>query len=235
MDRKFTIPHLWLSIDSSGSMKDPRYMSEAVLGGFVLANNYHANGSKVGAMNFSADSLFLFPTRDLMDVYKVLCAYWGGGTVYDITKLKEYLKTAAYQEWFRQSGIKGIQLSTDKDYERLIHQLEPERQKEFQKKQLSVKLDAKTQQLYEKLDHVMLTDGGIYNLDKVIDYFNGTAQYTRHTIIVVNNARFVSEARAMGLKNTNIIPVDSDKDISSIIIGQAKNMAKSDQVGVRYR
>lgn len=226
VDKQFTYPDLFISLDTSGSMMDPRFMSHAVLAAFVLSLNYYMNSTKVGVMNFSCDSAFLFPTRELGDVHKLLCAYWGGGTVYDVKKIKEYINLLSFND---DLGIKGYSFSDKRDYERLLSQLDPEKRKEFEHKQLDVNLNERVNEVYEKLDHVMITDGGICNLGEVINYFNSISSATRNTILVTGNRQFAAESAALGLRNTQVFSVDNDKDLSKIAIGYVKKMNSRDR------
>lgn len=224
LDKKFKTPHLMISIDSSGSMPHPRTMSYAVLGGHIIALNYHANGSMVGVHNFSTDSFLLFPTRDIMMVSKALCAYHGGGTVYDVEKVKQYFELMSKAHVFEKKGIEGIVLSTHEDYEKLISSIDPARKKEFEKKELTVKIDDTLKRAYEQLDHVLITDGEIFNISEIVDYFNPIADLTRHTIIVVNNPACAEKWANLGLKNTQVIPANSDADLCNISIGKVKEL-----------
>ncbi|HYD03715.1 MAG TPA: hypothetical protein VEC16_05445, partial [Alphaproteobacteria bacterium] len=95
----YDYPKGFISLDTSGSMRNPANgISYAVLTGFVLAKNYHANGAGVGVFNFSVDSQMLMPTRKLDDVYHLLCAYFGGGTSYNVDKVKAYLSILEKQD-----------------------------------------------------------------------------------------------------------------------------------------
>ncbi|MBW3015705.1 hypothetical protein KY330_04750, partial [Candidatus Woesearchaeota archaeon] len=177
-DKKFEFPHLWLSIDSSGSMPHPSSMSNAILAGFILAINYHRNKRMIGVHNFSCDSAMLLPTRDINDVFKMLTAYFGGGTVFDPKKMKDYFKMLAMKGDLERLGIKGVNISNEKDYEKLLARLDPVEREKLKTKELNVRLKQKVKEYYEKVDHVLLTDGGIFNLDEVIEYFNQTGEYT---------------------------------------------------------
>ena len=222
-DKRFAYAHLWLDFDTSGSMQHPLYFSKAVLAGFVLAINYYKNGSQVGINNFSSDSAMLFPTRDLNQVFRMLCGYWGGGTVYDVQKIREYLRNSATAHELQKKGYGGVMISSEEDYINLIKKIDPRAAEKMSRKEVSVKLDRRTQEIYEKLDHVMITDGGIYNLPEVIDYFNATAKHTTHTILVIDNPGFANEARGFGLANTEIFDVQYD-NICDIAIGKVKAM-----------
>jgi len=227
-DKKFTYPDLFISLDSSGSMRDPRSLSQAVLAGFMLAVNYHRNDSRVGVMNFSADSAILFPTRQIDDVYSMLCAYWGGGTVYDTEKIDDFIKTMKIKGELEKIGLKGVQISNEKDYKSLLARLDPETRKRFEKKELYV-TPKKAKEQYEKIDHVMITDGGIANIEEVVNYFNRTAQQTRNTIVVVGNKGCFDEWQKKGMENTQVIYAEEAGMLPDLVIGKVKTMPPKDK------
>ena len=198
-------------------MKHPRQGSDAVLAGFVLANNYWSNDAYVGVANFSADMACLLPSRDLDKVYSLLCAYWGGGTVLNIPKIKEYLKLISQN----RGGPDHI-FTTEQDYEQVIKNLHPQQRKEFVDKHIEVHLNKEIREVYEKMDTVLITDGEIYNLPEVIDYINQTAVLTRNIIFLIHNPRQYQEWSQLALPNTQLVHVDMPQDLLNLAIGQAK-------------
>ncbi len=82
------VADLFAFLDTSGSMRHPSLDSVAVLSMFILGRNYHANGSRIGLGNFSREMLLVPPTRELEEYYRAACAYWGGGTVLDVGRIK---------------------------------------------------------------------------------------------------------------------------------------------------
>ena len=214
----FKVPDLFICLDTSGSMEHPAKFSNAVLAGFVLARNYHGNGSKVGVMNFSEDAAFQLPTRDLDKVYAMLCAYWGGGTVLDINKIREYFMNV------HRAGAKDAYKTTEKDYKQLVERLsDDERRRLSSKQEITIKTGEKF--ACQKLDNIMLTDGGIANLDEVIAYFNQLGKITRNTIFIIGNEDYAKGWRDANLPNTQIITVETPKDLEHIAIGRVKKLA----------
>jgi len=75
-------PDLIIIIDSSSSMVHPnKATSYAVLGGFVAARPYLANGSEIAVYNFSSSDLVLNFTRNEPKIYQHIAACQWGGTV----------------------------------------------------------------------------------------------------------------------------------------------------------
>jgi len=99
-------------IDSSGSMKDPRKCSYAVLGAFAIARSYMDVGGKVGVINFSGKSIEQAPCRG-KEVYEALAVYQGGGTRLDVGKLKQYIERYACKDYdfilITDAGIENIE------------------------------------------------------------------------------------------------------------------------------
>ena len=217
-DKAFSIPDLFLIIDSSGSMDNPTNMSYAVLAGFILARNYAKNGKKVGLMNFSTDALLIEPTRDIDLINSGLCAYWGGGTVLNISKIKEYFLLITEKKLPTKE--------TDGDYEKIIEKLSPEKKKLFQDKMLNITLDTKVQGLYNRIDNVLITDGGIANLPQLVDYMNSIAKYTRNIVFLINNIADYNRWKEQALKNTQIILINKKEDLLHLAIGLAKKVVR---------
>jgi len=221
-DRTFKVPHCFICIDSSGSMTHPRNKSHAVNTGFVIARNYYANNAKIAVMNFSADSFLLLPTRELHDVYAALCAYWGGGTVLDTEKMKEYITKYFGKEFYSGKKSANYIVSDEKDYEELIGRLGKRERKEFEKKaSIEVKLK-EVKEVFDKVDMHMITDGEIANLPEVIEYFNSISKMTRSTIYLIENPNQYAEWQSLNLPNTQIINVENEKDLEHICIGKVK-------------
>ncbi len=228
-DRKLSYPDLFVSLDTSGSMEHPRNPSIAVLAAYILGINYHKNGSCVGMNNFSTNCALLFPSREINDFFRLACAYFGGGTVYDTTKLKDYFTTLARNpNLFKKHGLKGITLSSEEDYRNLLARLDPKSRKEFERKEITVCLDRQVKEIYERLDHIMITDGEIMNIQEVIDYVASTAKYTRHTVIVIKNPACAAQWRGLKIKNTQIVDVDSEESLIGLAVGRIKSLAPAE-------
>ena len=221
-DRQYKIPDLFIWLDSSGSMEHPNSGSKAITASFVLARNYWENGAKVGVANFSCDTAFLFPTRDLDLAYSMLCAYWGGGTVLNVDKIKEYVEKMA------KGGPAGMPqmpyYTTEQDYEHLVARMPEQQQKEFLDKKMEVDVSKKVQDTYEKMDNVLITDGGIWNLEEVIGYLNGLAELTRNTVFLIDSWGQGEEWSQKSLPYTQIITVSKPEDLLGLSIGEAKKI-----------
>jgi len=90
-------PDCLIIIDSSGSMVDPRArLSHAVLGAGCAADAYLRNDAQVAVYNFSdapaggREHLPFTKSRTL--VYRVLCRYFGGGTVLDLPEITNLVR-----------------------------------------------------------------------------------------------------------------------------------------------
>ncbi len=221
-DRKFKVPDLFICLDTSGSMAHPDSGSHAVLASFILARNYHKNDVRVGVMNFSADSAFLMPTRDLEATYSMLCSYWGGGTVLDTEKIRQYFDKLAQIE--RGRRMPEFYASTEEDYKRLLERLPESERKQFEKK---TDIEVKTPErraVCEKLDNIMITDGGIANLPEVVSYLNELGQATRNTIFIIGNENEAKRWQELNLSNTQVVSVAEPKDLEGLAIGKVRKL-----------
>src|SRR3989344_5738568 len=221
-DKQYKVPDLTIWLDTSGSMKHPQEGSDAVLAGFVLANNYWQNDSNIGMVNFSADMAALLPTRNLDEGYSMLCAYWGGGTVVNIPKVREYMQRVA-------RGGEERYFTSEQDYQRLVEHMHPDQRKEFLDKHVEVNLDRAVKETYEKMDTCIITDGDIYNLPEVIGYINTMAAMTRNVVFLINNPRQYTEWSKLVLPNTQIVPVEKAEDLLGLAIGEAKKIAPHEE------
>ncbi len=227
-DKKFRVPDALILLDTSGSMLPPYVIdkhpngSEAVLGANIIATNYHANGAHVGVANFSVETAFLAPTRDIHAVRRMLTAYWGGGTYSNIPKLKEYVERMA------RGGI-PISYTTEQDYKELVNHMDHEQRKEFEEKNITVSLKKEVREQYEKMDNFLITDGGIANIEELVEYMNSIAAYARNTVFLLGNKKQAEDWRNFGMKNTQIISVEDARDLAGIVIGNVQRMAPSQQ------
>lgn len=218
-DKEFKVPNLFLWIDSSGSMPHPNQGSPAVKAGAMLINNYHKNGSEIGVCNFSGSSAFLFPSRNETKAYSMLCAYYGGGTSIDVEGIKKYIDLLSDKKT-KTNGAFG---TSKKEIERLYEMLPDNKKKDLTNKGLSLELTKDVKGTYEKMDNILITDGGIMNLDDIITYMNSTADFTRNTIIVYGNKNAADEWQGLATDNTQVISATNEKDLYNITIGKAKN------------
>jgi hypothetical protein len=223
-DNMFKVPNLSLWMDTSGSMSG-NWLHYARLAGFILARNYHVNGAEVGVVNFSTDTAFLLPTRELDEAYSMICAYWGGGTILNIPKIQEYVERIA--ERGRDSTVERM-YTTEEDYQRLVDRMSPEQQRAFVEKHLTVDLKGEVRTTYDKLDTAIITDGGIGNLDEVVAYINQTATVSRNTIFLVGRDD-LGDWDQLHLPNTQIIPVNKPDDLIGCVIGDVRNLVPEEQ------
>lgn len=236
-DRKFKVPDAVIYLDTSASMKDPNLDSSAVTAAFVIANAYHANGCRVGVVNFSVDTLMLKPTRDLNDVHSFLCAYWGGGTLLDIERIKKYFSELAKNKDPRAKYMTSEKKMTKKDYEAAVQKLHPEEKEALYSKEV---LEAKTPELleaYNQIDNIMITDSDIGNIEDLVTHMNELATVTRNGIFVVRNPERAKKWRELNLPNTNVYDIGEGKDFVGWVIGEVFNQIqpKTNKFGVELQ
>ncbi len=217
---QYRIPDLGIWLDTSGSMTHPAHKSYAVLAAFILAKNYHANGAKLFLANFSADLLLMGPTRDIELVKSGLCAYWGGGTVLNIDKLRQYFETQKEGE-FREAVVTDV-----RDYEKMLRSMSKQEQKQFIEKSINVRLDKKVMELYERTDNVLISDGYIGNISELVGYMNDISRYSRNTLVLIGNKYEYDQWNKIGLKNSTIIMVNKPEDLMGIAIGRARKLCE---------
>jgi hypothetical protein len=199
------VPDLMLVIDSSGSMRHPQNRSYATLAGAILTNAYLANDSHVGVLNFSVNSMLLPPTRNWHHIYSALCAYYGGGTVYDIEIMKGIFRM------LNEEIPQNMKEMSDDELRHLAHRLPPGQLEKIERKEVNVVLDHRLQKTYSRFDNILITDGGIANLQELVAYMDQIANYTRNIIVVVDNKPFADEARK--LPNVQVYSADKDEDL----------------------
>ena len=136
----------------------------------------------------------------------------------NISKIKEY--------FLLMTEKKLPTKETDGDYEKIIEKLSPEKKKLFQDKMLNITLDTKVQGLYNRIDNVLITDGGIANLPQLVDYMNSIAKYTRNIVFLINNIADYNRWKEQALKNTQIILINKKEDLLHLAIGLAKKVVR---------
>jgi hypothetical protein len=203
----YKVPHLLIVIDTSGSMDDPKARkSFAVLGAYCAARSYHIHGSSIGVINFSGESFYLPYTREIDDALGAVSAYQGGGTVADVEMIRKML------------GPEMAELYA-KNPERNLRDLP----REAIKKEIEIGVPEEVFAA-ESIDVVMITDGGIFNLDEVLDLFEEKAQLNRATIVLVKG--FMQEVMEIERRKINIHRLDKPLDIPDLLIREtSKNFA----------
>lgn len=175
--QKPMVPHCLILMDSSGSMPSPESeKSPHVLCGLAIARNYLANGSLVGALNFSSQSFPVPFGRDLGLIAHALVGYQGGGTEVDLEMLEKLLPERQFLggrmhrhqaddilQWMRTAGT--------------------EMPREAVRKHLDISLDAMPELTLRALDVYIITDGGIYNLDALYENFESLAETARVALL----------------------------------------------------
>jgi hypothetical protein len=206
----YKVPHLLLIGDSSGSMPDPKQSkSYAVLGGYCAARSYHLHGSSVGIINFSGSSFYLPYTRELDEALGAISAYQGGGTTVDVEMVRKMMGPEMADLYLRnpERDMRGLP-------------------REAVKKAITLNMGSIEAALSaESIDVIMLTDGGISNLNEVLELFREKAAINRATIILTHG--YDQELADTDDERIAIRRIDDPKDIPLITIGETrKNFAR---------
>ncbi len=215
-DTRFHIPDLVLYLDTSGSMKSPKEGSEAVLAAFILAKQYHANGAKIGVLNFSTDVAWLEPCRDLDAVYSLLCSYYGGGTALNMDKIHAYFRSIYHHDDSR--------IRDDLVLRARIDSLDVETRRGLLDKEIELDIRGSLQKTYEKIDNVFITDGGIANLEEVLMRISTMGKVTRNIVYILQNPALVTMIEEYHLPNTFVYNIQNPQDLRGLVIGQTKTL-----------
>ena len=232
--RKKITPDLCGWKDASGSMTDPRFKSPETRIMYMLGDNYHACDSMVSGVVFSSDMAYLPPTRDKDSYYHFMTGWYGGGTVLNIEKLKEWLVEAAPDELKRINESKKIPNTSEKikksstaEYEKLIAGLPHHKRAEFYEKRLEIPLNRVQQERLERLDSIICTDGFIWNIKETIDFMRGLAQYSRVFALLTNREGFSRWKRFHDpSKNVFVMPCFTPEMLFNKTIGIASDLPK---------
>lgn len=197
----YDLPHLLIAIDSSGSMPNPsNTKSYAILAGFCATRSYYIHDSAIGVINFSGDSFYLPYTRKLEDILGAIVAYQGGGTVVDVNILKEMLSPKEFKlyEERPEYHIRNIP-------------------KEAIKKEITLSYNTFKKALESgSIDLLMFTDGGIANLDEVLDFFQENKTLNRGAIVLTDEYdQFISSEEHPKVK---IYRISEEEDIPDIVL-----------------
>jgi hypothetical protein len=195
----YKVPHLLVVIDSSGSMPDPGHLkSYAVLGGYCAASSYHIQDAYVGVINFSGSSFYLPYTRELGHALGAISAFQGGGTTVDVEMVKKMLGPEMAELYANQPG---------RNMEYLPHQ--------YMKKEVAIGI---TPDIFkaESIDVLLFTDGGISNLNEVLELFSEKAVLNRATIVLTHG--FSQEIADFKDERINVHRIEDVKDIPKIVL-----------------
>jgi hypothetical protein len=210
----YRIPHLLVVIDSSGSMPEPKEQkSHAVIGGYCAARSYHLHGSSIGVINFSGKSFYLPYTRELDEALGAISAYQGGGTVADVEMIRKMLGPEMAELYAKNPELGLRRLP-----------------REAVKKEISISVPDSVFSA-ESIDLMMFTDGGIYNLDEVLDLFEEKSELNRATIVLAHG--FGQDLAERMDSRINIVRVEDEKDIPSIVLRETQKSFATLSEGIR--
>ncbi len=162
-------PNLLLYKDASGTMPKPMESTcPGTIAGAILVLSYRRSGAAVGIALFDSETTEVMYSLNENELLAKLCGYKGGGTAVDIEKLK---KDLAEQE---KSFLPPLNLS-----QREL------REHPLMRKYLIKEARVSTRGLQVKqfTDFVIITDGGIANLDELTAFFRENQVQYRPTII----------------------------------------------------
>lgn len=195
----YKVPHLLVVIDSSGSMPDPKARkSYAVLGGYCAALSYHIQGAHIGVINFSGSSFYLPYTRELDHGLGAISAFQGGGTTVDVDMVRRMLGPEMADLYARSPERNMGGLS-----------------REFIKKSVAIGISDEVFKA-ESIDVLLFTDGGISNLNEVLELFSEKAELNRATIVLTHG--FSQEIADFKDGRINVHRIEDAKDIPKIVL-----------------
>jgi len=220
-DEEYGTPDLIVGIDSSGSMEDPsahmdnpNNASEAVLASYILGMNYFANRSDVGGYNFSTNMAFKKPDRELDEFYELMAGYWGGGTVVDTEKLEEFIAG--------MSHLDDVVFTDEEDYEDLVNRMPKQYQDRFTEKDVDINIH-EVAGTYERLDHVLITDGMLGNMEETIGYMNEISDYTRNYVFLTGDDQY-ERWQDLQLENTWLFKATEEDDLTNLAVGLSQDL-----------
>jgi len=161
------MPRLLLEKDVSGSMPDPRQEKcHGTIAAGIIAKSYLESGSEVGVVLFDSSSTEIVYGKNQDELLKLLCSYKGGGTSIDMEKLREDLK--ARSEHMPLDARLDINSLKNNPFFR-----------KYLRKEAKIQLRGTGKQ---PTDLVIITDGGIANIEEMLDFCTQNPNY-RPTII----------------------------------------------------
>ncbi|MBI4448323.1 hypothetical protein HY643_05055 [Candidatus Woesearchaeota archaeon] len=205
------VPHVLIMLDCSGSMPAITSKSVPLVCAYVMAINYHMNGSYIGAAVFGGDTYILPFTRNLFDVERHLSIFDGGGTTIDFKKVKELIPLPKMKDF-------KLENASEEDVKKFLKE-----QGQYEKalnKNVRIKNSGFVLDDLNSLDIYVVTDGGISNLGETLTYLHESAKYAR-TCILHTGSRFDFDKKTFP-PNVSLIPVDKEKEIMQVTFGLLK-------------
>ena len=170
------IPALLIRKDASGSMWNPNDLGHkcyGTLAGAIFIMSYLRSGSEVGVAIFDTETTDVVHSYDENELLAALCSYKGGGTDLDMKKLRKDL----------DEGMWGGRLLIDRNID--IEELKRNPiyrsfLKAYERKNAIV--NVKGLKAKRMTDFVIITDGGIGNIDELLQFFHDNQEF-RPTIL----------------------------------------------------
>ncbi|MEK6928578.1 MAG: hypothetical protein AABW65_01310 [Nanoarchaeota archaeon] len=154
------VPSLILYKDASGSMPDPSAdKCYATLAGTMLVQSYIGSGAEVKIALFDASCDELSQTKREDELLRILCSYKGGGTTFDIEKMRKELEETRKNYYMDEKMLASHPLA-----------------KSYMKKQARVTMRAREKK-GNLADIVIITDGGISNIKELTSFLNENQNY----------------------------------------------------------
>lgn len=149
-------PHLILYKDVSGSMSDPRHDKDpATVATGMLAFSRLRSGSAVFISLFDGEANNLVQVTTEDQVLEEICSYKGGGTHLDIERIREDVKRGFLHPAFDTNNSPNS-----------MSQVRAQEMRGYLRKNAKVSEG----KMKGKVDLVIVTDGGIANIDTIVEY-----------------------------------------------------------------
>lgn len=162
-----SLPTLLIYKDASGSMVDPsKKKCYATIAGTIFLLSYLRSGANVGISLFDSSATDVFYSRKEEELLTLLCGYKGGGTKIDIEKLKKDLEKKKEKIHLDSRIIEDVKNNP------LF--------RKYLKKSCNISVSNLQKEKY--IDLVIITDGGISNINDLIKFMKDNPNY-RPTII----------------------------------------------------
>ncbi|MCX6710237.1 MAG: hypothetical protein NTV63_04800 [Candidatus Woesearchaeota archaeon] len=164
-----SLPSLIIYKDASGSMPNPQQETcYATLAGTIFIMSYFRSGCNVGVSLFDSEMTDIFRSEDEDELIKMICSYKGGGTSIDLDRLKKDIAESKSEIPIDLKKINEEEIRKNPLFRKYLN------------KNGRISLQELTSQSY--VDLMIITDGGIMNVDELIDFMKNNEKY-RPTII----------------------------------------------------